>query len=267
MRHDGDRPRHHDRRRCRPMHTMMTRFSDATGSDRRRHVRDEGLRGSDAGSPGRFRRRRAPAAQLLLLGAQLFQHPGVLGGPVGVRRPSTASTGSVADMTAPDQGLRRHRRAHPAAGRPVAADHRHRHDHAADPAGHPHHVLRAVRPDGADDRHRDRDGTGIRRLQERRLLLPAAGGVAEPRLQARPEAVPVTRRQGRPLHHHPRRRSGDRAGISAVDDELDRRPRSGQGHPAGRRQGLPHGNCGDLPGHPEWRQVRPDDRRPSPRSS
>ena len=51
-------------------------------------------------------------------------------------------------------------------------------------------------------RERDRDGTGVRRRQERRLVLPAARSVRQRRLQARPQTVPLARRQGRPHDHH-----------------------------------------------------------------
>ena len=61
--------------------------------------------------------------------------------------------------------------------------------------------------DAADDRHRHRDGRSLRRLQERRLLLPSAGSVRQPRLPEGSQAVPVTGRQGRPADHHPRRES------------------------------------------------------------
>ncbi len=46
-------------------------------------------------------------------------------------------------------------------------------------------------------------GPGLRRGQERRLLLPPAGGVRQSRLQTRSETVPVPGRQGRPDDHHP----------------------------------------------------------------
>ena len=61
--------------------------------------------------------------------------------------------------------------------------------------------------DGRSIGKRDRPGTGLRRRQKRRLLLPATGGVHQLRIPAGPEAVHVARRQGRPHDHHPRRRS------------------------------------------------------------
>ena len=39
--------------------------------------------------------------------------------------------------------------------------------------------------------------------KKRRLFLPAAGSVQEPRLSTRPEDVRLARRQGHPVHHHP----------------------------------------------------------------
>ena len=51
------------------------------------------------------------------------------------------------------------------------------------------------------ERQRDCHGAGFRRRQKRRLLLPASGGVRQPGLPARHEAVPVTGREGSALHH------------------------------------------------------------------
>ena len=48
-----------------------------------------------------------------------------------------------------------------------------------------------------------RAGPGVRRLEDRRLLLPTAGGVQQPRIPTRPEAVPLAGRQGRTHDHHP----------------------------------------------------------------
>ena len=81
------------------MQDLMSQFSDAmhrTVDDAtaprhrpphgRRPEHHEGIGGPDARSPGRFRRRGATVPQLLLLGTELFQHPGLLGSPVGIRR-------------------------------------------------------------------------------------------------------------------------------------------------------------------------------------
>ena len=51
---------------------------------------------------------------------------------------------------------------------------------------------------------RDRDGPGLRRVEERRLLLPAAGGVRQSGLQARPEDVRLAGRKSGAVHHLPR---------------------------------------------------------------
>ena len=48
-----------------------------------------------------------------------------------------------------------------------------------------------------------RAGPGVRRVEDRRLLLPTAGGVQQPRVPTRAEAVPVAGRQGRAHDHHP----------------------------------------------------------------
>ena len=69
------------------------------------------------------------------------------------------------------------------------------------------HPVRNLRPDRGGPAERDRPGRGLRRLQDRRFLLPAAGGVQQLRIPARSETVPLAGRQGRPHDHHPRRRS------------------------------------------------------------
>ena len=51
----------------------------------------------------------------------------------------------------------------------------------------------------------DRDGPGLRCVQERRLVLSATRGVRQRGLQARHEDVRVTGRKGRAVHHLPRR--------------------------------------------------------------
>ena len=64
-------------------------------------------------------------------------------------------------------------------------------------------------------------GKGVRRRQERRLVLPVAGSVRQRGLQARAEAVPVAGRQGRPNDHHPRGTPATPEGISHIDGLRD----------------------------------------------
>ena len=61
----------------------------------------------------------------------------------------------------------------------------------------------------ADQRHGARDGRRLRRGEERRSVLSAAGGLRQPRLQTRAGDVPVTGRQVRAHVHHTRERSCD----------------------------------------------------------
>ena len=96
---------------------------------------------------------------------------------------------------------------------------------------------------------RDRARQGLRRRQERRLLLPAAGSLRQPGLQAWPETVHVTGRPRRPHDHHPRRQSRDTGGDLAHRRAQELGVRCTQGHPVGGRQGLHRRNRGDLQGH------------------
>ena len=98
---------------------------------------------------------------------------------------------------------------------------------------------------GAEDR--DRAGQGVRRRQERRLLLPAAGSLRQPRLPARPETVHVTGRPRRPHDHHPRGQS-----------------RHAGGHLAHRRRSGTRPSTHSRP--PRWptpRSTSPEPRRPT----
>ena len=61
--------------------------------------------------------------------------------------------------------------------------------------------------DGGDAGELDGHGRGVRRVDERRLVLSAAGDLRQPRLQARHEAVHLARRSRGALHHLPRGRS------------------------------------------------------------
>ena len=44
-------------------------------------------------------------------------------------------------------------------------------------------------------------GQGVRRVEERRLVLPAAGGLRQPGIQARPEDVRLTGWKSGAVHH------------------------------------------------------------------
>jgi RND superfamily putative drug exporter len=147
-------------------------------AQRRRYERHEGHARSDARQPRQFRRRGAPVPQLLLLGTALRRHHGVRRHPIGIRshgrrrqiqrqhghpavrrRRHDRRHGPDGQRHGPD-GERDGRYEHPvpAAGRPVPADHRHRHHHAGHPADHPQQLRRPHHPDAADDRHRHRHG-------------------------------------------------------------------------------------------------------------
>ncbi len=58
--------------------------------------------------------------------------------------------------------------------------------------------------DGGDVRGRGRHGRGVRRLDERRLVLPTAGHLRQQGLPAGSGAVPIARRPRRALHDLPR---------------------------------------------------------------
>ena len=106
-----------------------------------------------------------------------------------------------------------------------------------------------LRPDAGHQRHRPGDGAELRPGQEQRPVLPAPGGVSEPRLQARSDDVPVTGRQVRPHVHHPRDRSCDARGH--CPGRFGKKGRAGRLEdvlPLGC-QGLPRWNGGNLQGH------------------
>ena len=164
--------------------------------------------GRDARPSGGLRRFRETVPQLLVLGTTLFQHPRLLGVEVGVR--GDRRCGQVQrEHEHADQGHEQCRRDNSPDAGPVPADHRRREVHAGDAAHDAQQLLGSGHANGPDDRYGERDGSGLRRLQEWRLLLLAAGSVPESRLPARPETLPVAGRQGRALHHHPRRGPGN----------------------------------------------------------
>ena len=116
-----------------------------------------------------------PVRSILLLGEALLRHSVVLRDAVSVRfvgriRPACRAVPHT-DRRHPAHG-RRHARVDDAVSH---ADH-----HAEDHQGHHAYAVPDVqgddRPDGGDEQHRDRDGAKLRRVEERRLLLPAAGG-------------------------------------------------------------------------------------------
>ena len=106
-----------------------------------------------------------------------------------------------------------------------------------------------------------RPGSGVRRVEDRRLLLPAAGGVHQPGVPTRAEAVPVAGRQGRAHDHHPRRgsRYARRHFAHRSDPALGAGGR--QGNAVGGIQDLPRRYCGHLQGHSGDGALRRDHRR------
>ena len=196
-----------------------------------------------------LRRLLPAAAQLLLLGAALFRHPGLLGAAIALRR---ARRYRRADRPV-GQRHGEHRQAGcaaaEAAGADSAADRQPANQSRPDDDELRHHVGN-LRPDrgGAAERHRP--GRGVRRVEDRRLLLPAAGGVQQLRVPARPEAVPLAGRQGRADDHHPRRRSRYPRRHFAHRRDPARRAGGRQGHAAGGVQDLHRRHRGDLQGHP-----------------
>ena len=142
----------------------------------RRYGRHEVHAGRDEGPSGGLRRFRETVPQLSVLGTTLLRHPRLLGGEVGVRGDRRCRQVQREHEHA-DQRHEQHRRDNAADARPVPADHRRREVHAGDPAHDAQQLLGSGHANVPDDRHGERDGPGLRRLQERRLLLPAAGSV------------------------------------------------------------------------------------------
>ena len=83
----------------------------------------------------------------------------------------------------------------------------------------------------------------------------------QPRIPARPQTVPVPRRQSRPHDHHPRHRSRHPPRHLTHRRHPPRRPRSHQRHPTGRIQDLHRRYGGDIQGHSGRRPLRPRHRR------
>ena len=194
--------------------------------------------GRDERPSGGLRRFRETVPQLFVLGTTLFQHPGLLGVEVGVR--GDRRCGQVQrEHEHADQGHEQCRRDNAPDARPVPADHRRRKVHAGDPAHDAQQLLGSGHANGPDDRYGERDGPGLRRLQEWRLLLLAAGSVPKSRLPARSETLPVAGRQGRAVHHHPRRGPGNSGRHFRGQAGAGRRASSGEGNDAHRRQVLP----------------------------
>ena len=154
-----------------------------------------------AGSHCRFRRFLTANPQLLLLGAALLRHSHLLVVQSQYLTHSTVSTGStdklqvlVKDMDQLDVIMPQLVAQFP---QMIAIMQSMRtHD-----AYHAQHHVRHLRPDGRIEPERHRHGAGVRRRQERRFLLSAAGGVREPGLQARDEFLPVSGRESGSIHH------------------------------------------------------------------
>ena len=118
-----------------------------------------------------------------------------------------------------------------------------------------------LRPAGSLQRHCAGDGPGVRQGQERRPVLPASGGLHQPRLRTRSEVVHVTGRQVRADVHHPRGRSRDGRGHQSGGLRAQGRPGGLEDVVAVGRQGLSRRRGSHLPRHGRRRQVRPADRR------
>jgi transport protein len=107
----------------------------------------------------------------------------------------------------------------------------------------------------------DVDGQGVRRSQERRLLLPSTGSLRQPGLSARHEELLLAGRQGGKDDHRASRGSGYARRPFARRTDQDRGNRSGEGHAAGGREDLAGRNGGDVQGHGGRLEIRPADRR------
>ena len=101
----------------------------------------------------------------------------------------------------------------------------------------------------------DGHGRGVRRVEERRLVLSAAGNLRQRRLQARHEELHLAGRQVGALHHLPRRRSDDARGHRAHRRDQAGGQGSDQGHAAGGIQDLPRRHRGDVQGHAGRHQL------------
>ena len=105
-------------------------------------------------------------------------------------------------------------------------------------------------------------GAGVRRVQDRRLVLRSAGGVQQRRIPARPETVPLARRQSGAHDHHPRRRSrypGRHFAYRRDQARGGRRP--SREHRWRARNIYIGGTAATYKDIQDRRQVRPDDRR------
>ena len=145
-----------------------------------------------------------------------------------------------------------------AAAHPVPADdrgHGEPADHDADHAQHHvgHH--------GSAGRGRPgHHGEGFRRRQERRFLLPAAGGFQERGLPAGHENLPVTRREGRADADFAKERSRDAGGHVPGRADKDRGRGGAEGNSSRKRQDLPRRHRGGDEGFGGRIQIRSVDR-------
>ncbi len=112
-----------------------------------------------------------------------------------------------------------------ATGRVAAESDRDDEDHAGDDADDVSEPEGHAGPDGRAAGRRERDGRRVRRLDERRHVLSAAGGVRQRRLQARHGELPVPGRQVSALHHQSRGRPGHARGHLARRRRSRPRPR------------------------------------------
>ena len=165
------------------------------------HEQSEAFNADRRGGAGSARqdrglRRLLPAdSQLFLLGAALFRHPAVSRDAVAVRFAGRdrGADGPVGECVGQYREARcaaaATGRADPAADRGAGDQPRSDDDELRDDVGH-------LRPDGEGVGELDAAGRGVRRVEDRRLVLSTAGGVQQPGVHPRDEAVHVAGRQG-----------------------------------------------------------------------
>ena len=141
-----------------------------------------------------------PHAQLPLLGTALLRHPAVLVGAVDFRHPrryrhdDRRHPATRARSGAP-------RRAHAGVGRVDACADRDHEDDEVDDADDVRHPKGHAGSAGRAAGEFECDGRRIRRVDERRFVLPAPRGLRQRRLQTRYGQLHFTRRQVGALHH------------------------------------------------------------------
>ena len=188
---------------------QMERMAESHPADGRRHPRhgrpDEGDGGRHPGVAGRYRqfRRLLPThPQLLLLGTALLRHSRLLVDPVGVRHPRRRRHHDRRHPE-PDASHGAPGRAHARADGDDARDDPDHEEYESDDAGHVFDPKGHAGPAGRHAAERGGHGRGLRRVEERRLVLSAPGNLRQRRIQARHEELHLTGRQVGALHHLP----------------------------------------------------------------